>query len=126
MDRPIASLSRFIFSPLRGSYEQLEEIWRFSWAKPKPIGSRPVKQWMGVGDTEITISGGIWPELQPEGTFKIEQIAEQAGRGQPMSLLLGSRSLGLWCVEEIKKTSTLIEFDAIPGAIEFEIKMSKD
>ena len=126
MMRPIASLSRFLFSPHQGSYEQLEEIWRFTWAKPQPIGSPPVKQWMGPGDREIIISGGIWPELQPAGAFKLEQIAAQAGRGRPMSFLNGSRSLGLWCVEEIKKTSSLIELGGIPGAIEFEIRMSKD
>lgn len=127
MQHPIASLGGFVFAPAIGSYEELERTWSFIWAKPDPIGSAPVKQWMGPGDQEIRITGGIWPELQPEGTWKIEELAATAGRGRPLPFLLGSgRALGLWCVEEISKRDTLIENWGIPGAIEFDITMTKD
>ncbi|SNY91407.1 hypothetical protein SAMN04515647_1629 [Cohaesibacter sp. ES.047] len=123
--RPLAALGMFVFAPDIGSFEQLERQWQFTWAKPDPIGSAPLKQWTGPGDQTIHIRGGIWPEIQPAGTWKIEALAEQAGRGKPLSFVLGNGMvLGRWCVESISKKES--EFlSHLPAAIEFEIQMSK-
>ena len=127
MQHPIASLGQFVFAPAIGSYEQMELTWEFTWAKPDPIGSRPVKQWMGSGETTITIEGGIWPDIQPDGLWKIDDLAAVAGRGKPLPFLLGTgQALGMWCVETISKRSTLIMNWGVPGAIEFELTLSKD
>lgn len=124
--RPIASLGMFIFSPAVGSYEEFEERWKFIWAKPDPIGSAPLKQWMGKGDNVITIRGGIWPEIQPAGTMKMEAMAAVAGLGLPFSFRLGNGMVkGQWCIEELSKKSSDY-FSDIPSSIEFEIKMSID
>ncbi|EFO30921.1 phage P2 GpU superfamily [Roseibium sp. TrichSKD4] len=126
MSRPLAALGMFLFAPSIGSYEELEHTWNFKWAKPDPIGSPPVKQWMGKGDEELSIIGGVWPEIQPSGTWKIDRLAKVAGLGVPLVFLSGSGTVfGLWCVEQIHKRDTLIEEWGIPGAIEYEIYLSK-
>ncbi len=125
MIRPIATLDMFVFSPAVGSYEEFEERWKFTWAKPDPIGSSPVMQWMGPGLNTIRIRGGIWPEIQPAGSIKIEAIAARAGRGRALSLRLGNGLVqGRWCVEELTKKGSEF-FSDVPAAIEFEIVMSK-
>ncbi|WP_321447337.1 phage tail protein [uncultured Cohaesibacter sp.] len=123
--RPLAALGSFVFSPDVGSYEEFQRRWRFSWAKPDPIGSAPLKQWTGKGDQTIRISGGIWPEIQPTGAWKIEALAAVAGLGSPMSFVLGNGLvLGRWCVESISKRES--EFQSSrPSEIKFDIEMSK-
>ena len=127
MERPLAQLGRFMFSPSVGSYEELERTWQITWAKPDPIGSSPVKQFMGPGDELMTISGGIWPEIQMPGMWKIEDLAAAAKTGRTMSFVLGNgRVLGQWCVEEVSEYQTLIESGGYPGEISFSISMSRD
>lgn len=127
MERPLAALGFFVFSPSRGSYETLTREWEFAWAKPDPIGSAPVKQFMGSGETTLTIQGGIWPEIQSPATWKIERLANLAKTGRTLAFLLGSgRFLGVWCIESLREDQTLIESGGYPGEIAFEIILSKD
>lgn len=126
MSRPLAALGRFIFSPDAGSFEELERRWKFIWAKPDPIGGAPRKQWTGPGEQTLMIKGGIWPEIQPAGAWKLEAIAARAGTGQPVSLILGSgRVLGRWCVEEISKKETEFVRPGPGTAMEFSIQLSR-
>lgn len=127
MSFPVAALGEFVFAPHLGSYESLERIWTFAWAKPDPVGSPPLKQFMGKGDEELVISGGIWPEIQLPGLWKLEELAAVAGTGETLPFMLGSgRVLGLWCVEEITSTSGEIERFGFPGEIDFSITLSRD
>ncbi|KZL19711.1 MULTISPECIES: phage tail protein [unclassified Pseudovibrio] len=126
MSRPLAALGMFVFAPDVGSFEELERRWKFIWAKPDPIGGAPVKQWTGPGDQTLIIKGGIWPEIQPAGSWKMEAIAARAGSGQPMTLILSSgRVLGRWCVEEIFKKETEFVKAGSGTAMEFSINLSR-
>ncbi len=125
MERPLATLDKFVFSPSIGSYERMQRRWRFAYAKPKPIGSMAVKQFMGPEDDELTISGGIWPEIQPSAMWKIEQLAAVAATGKAMTLMLGdNRIVGRYHLEDIDKGEREIEGGGYAGAISFQLQLS--
>lgn len=125
MERPLAALGGFLFSPSQGSYEELSRRWTAVWATHEPIGTPNLRQFMGAGDRELSIYGGIWPELQTAGTWKIEDLGSVAESGRPLTFILASGIvLGRWCLEEVIKDERLIEGWGYPGEIGFELRLT--
>lgn len=127
MQRPLAALSgggTFIFAPLLGSYEELSQTWSASWARHDVIGAPAVRQFTGPDDRELSIRGGIWPEIQLPGLWRIEALASVAESGRPVTFILASgRVVGRFVIEEVTKDESLIEGLGYPGEIQFDLRL---
>ena len=118
----LCALGFFIFSPSTGTYEEMERRWNTRRAALDVIGRKPVKHWMGRGDSELILRGSIWPEIQPSGLWTLEALAAVAGTGRPLPVLMGyGRFLGLWGIAEMGVTDRLAQRGGVPGERGFEI-----
>lgn len=126
MHPPIAALGGFIFAPSFGSFEEMEQSWETPRASLDVIGSRPVKQWMGPGDTHLNLSGSIWPEIQLPGLLKIDALAGFASSGIPLPFLMATgQFLGMWGIANTIKSSGELARFGFPGEIGFEIELER-
>lgn len=121
----LLSLGQFVFGINTLSYQQLQRQTSWRWATNNRIGLRPARQFVGPGEDSITLSGWIAPELCGDRA-SLDQLRVMADNGQPYVLVDATGSVfGLWVIESISETGTLMQIDSRARRIEFSISINR-
>jgi phage protein U len=120
------ALGDFRFSISTAAYQSLERTDEWRWPAVERIGVAPARQFVGPGDTKITMSGKIYPSFQPArgGLAQMSTMRAQADLGTPLLMVDGNgRIWGDFVIESLKETQTVFFSDGTPRCIEFEITL---
>ncbi len=127
MNIPSAQLGRFVFGLDTASVDSLSRTWSFRWASQERLGLTPAKQFTGIGDQTLELSGVIFPGEIGEAHF-IEDMAKEAGNGKPLLLVTNIKGMGQvlhwWCITGCRETAN--GFDSVNQArrIGFSLSLS--
>lgn len=78
------------------------------------MGARAARQFVGVSDDTITLSGWIAPELT-RTCWSIASLPAMGDMGQPFALLAGTGEVfGQFVIENLSETGTLHKKDGTP------------
>ena len=125
MNSTLMALGQFIFSLQTLPYDELKRS--NSWRHPSNsrVGARAARQFVGVGDDTITLSGWIAPEL----TGKYSSISElriMGDLGRPYALVAGTGEVfGQYVIESLNETGTLHYPDGTPRRIAFDLQITR-
>lgn len=95
MSWPLMALGPHVFEVLPLNYQRLERMTEAMWASVPRLGARPSRQFVGLGDDPLTISGVIFPE-EFGGRAEYEAIRLTQTAALPVPLIgYGAGTLGL-------------------------------
>lgn len=124
---PTAQLGRFVFGLNTGSVESLSRNWSFRWASQDRMGTMPAKQFTGISDQTLSLSGMIFPGEIGEAYF-IEEMAKEAGKGHPMMLVTNIKDVGQvmnwWCITGCQETTSHLDAMNQARVISFSLSLS--
>jgi len=124
----LMQLGLFPFSIETAAYQQLQRVTEYRWAKSETYGKAPSKQFTGLGDDVIDLSGVIYPHWKG-GVLQLSAIRALAGTGKPQ-LMVAMPSMGLgvihglWCIERVEEVQSKIGAWGVPGKQEFRVRLS--
>lgn len=119
------TLGEFVFWALGTSYTSIDRDTKWRVPKHKRIGQRPLLQFVGPEDDDITIQGTLYPQLT-DGTASIEQLRKLADEGQTMPLVDEAGWVyGLFAIESIKEKQSAF-MGGGPQKIDFTLHLVRD
>ena len=125
MNSTLMCLGQFVFGLQSLPYDELKRA--NSWRHPSSsrVGARAARQFVGVGDDMITLSGWIAPELT--GTYaSIAALRAMGDLGRPYALVAGTGEVfGQYVIENLNETGTLHYADGTPRRIAFDLQLTR-
>jgi len=120
-------LGSFKFSISTAVYQELSRVTEYRWAKAERFGKAPARQFTGLGDDTIDLSGVIYPHWKG-GLGQLDDMRTLAGTGKAQRMVampeIGKGDdLGLWCIERIEEQQSNILSGGVPGKQSFRIKL---
>lgn len=118
-------LGLFPFGMKTTPYQQLQK--QMSWRHPSTsrVGKRPARQFVGPGDSTITPSGVLYPEITG-GKISLMALELMADTGKAWPLIEGTGLYyGLYVIEELSQTDSVFFPDGAPRKIEFSMKLTR-
>ena len=86
---------------------------RYRWASHRPIGSPPRREFVGVGDDELTVHVALGQGLG--NRLAVDALRLLAGRGAPHVLADATgRLYGWWCVVAVREAARRFHVDFQP------------
>ncbi len=86
---------------------------RYRWASHRPIGSPPRREFVGVGDDELTVNVVLGQGLGRR--LAVDALRLLASRGEPHVLAdTTGRIYGWWCVSQVREISRRLHVDFQP------------
>lgn len=121
-------LGSFQFSIETAAYQELQRVTEYRWAKVERARAAPARQFTGVGDDSIDLSGVVHPHWKG-GVGQIDAMRALAGLGKPQRMVsmpaIGTGAdLGLWCIERIEETQARILEGGVPARQQFRMRLS--
>ena len=130
---PQAQLGSFVFQLGAAEFGRIQRTDAFRWASRERLGRMPVRQWLGPKAPTLLLEGVILVE-HPSQLDAPASLRGQAGgattENEPLDLFLGGAGrrsgdyLGAWVVDEMSETRTILNRDATPARMEFQMRLS--
>ncbi|MBA4783657.1 MAG: phage tail protein [Rhizobiales bacterium] len=125
---PLLALGPHIFEIMPLNYQELERETVAQWASIPRFGQRSARQFVGLGDDQMTISGLIFPEALG-GRENYEAIRLTQGRGVAVSLVgMGAsqiaRPFGKVVILSVSDTQSVIGPDGQGRVLSFYIDVA--
>ena len=119
------SLGMFVFSLSTLAYQELQRQTNWRHASNSRVGAPPALQFVGRGDDTITLPGIILPELAGS-VLSLDALRLMANTGKAWPMVEGTgRIYGLWVIESLSETKTVIFRDGTPQRIEFTLTLKR-
>lgn len=117
------ALGPFLFSIETAAYQQLSRSIEFVWAAQERIGRRPGRQFLGVGEEAIELTGYILPAWKG-GTGQLVALRALGSLGQPLLLIDGRGNLwGKWCITSVSETGKEVTANGGVRLQEFSVSL---
>lgn len=119
------SLGMFVFSLSTLAYQELQRQTNWRHASNSRVGAPPALQFVGRGDDTITLPGIILPELAGS-VLSLDALRLMANTGKAWPMVEGTgRIYGLWVIESLSETKTVLFRDGTPRRIEFTLTLKR-
>ena len=121
----MAALGQFTFALNTLAFQEMRRS--TSWRHPSNprVGARPARQFVGLGDETITLTGLQAPEFMGDRKA-LDRLRDMADRGNAYALVNGAgESFGAWVIENIEETGTLFVREGVPRRVEFTINIAR-
>lgn len=119
------ALGLFVFGIESLPYQKFthEMAWRHPAASR--VGKRPARQFAGVDDETISLSGILLPEISG-GDVSLDLLRYMADTGEQWSLIEGTgRVYGFFVIEKLSVTKELFFADGKARRIEFTVQLAR-
>ncbi|OQX16162.1 MAG: hypothetical protein BWK73_04680 [Thiothrix lacustris] len=121
-------LGRYQFSINAARYNQLQRDTTYLWAAQNRVGGTPSRQFGGLGDDTLTISGVVFPQWRG-GVWQVEAMRSEARKGKPLILVsagwaLGRNVFGYWTLNKVTENQSWIGKYGDPAKQEFGLELT--
>lgn len=122
---PQLMLGEFMFSLNSAAYQEFRRSTQYNWKSQEVFGEHEILQYCGPGSDQIILPGVIYPEYRG-GTGQMEKVRLMAAMGTPQMLITGTGGiLGMYVVEQVEETHSVMIAFGIPRKIEFNITLRR-
>jgi phage protein U len=100
-------------------------VTQYRWPAQERFMQGQALQFVGIGEDTITLPGVIYPEFRG-GLGQLNAMRDQAGKGQPLTMLNGQGMvMGRWVIEKIEERGTVFGAAGVARKIEFTLDLRK-
>ena len=121
----MAALGQFTFALNTLAFQELRRS--TSWRHPSNprVGASPARQFVGLGDETITLTGLQAPEFMGDRKA-LDRLRAMADKGSAYALVNGAgENFGAWVIENLEETGTLFVREGVPRRVEFTINLAR-
>ena len=121
----MAALGQFTFALNTIAFQEMRRS--TSWRHPSNprVGARPARQFVGLGDETITLTGLQAPEFMGDRKA-LDRLRAMADKGSAYALVNGAgENFGAWVIESMDETGTLFVREGVPRRVEFTINLAR-
>lgn len=119
------SLGMFIFELSTVPYQELQQQLAWRHASSSRVGLRPARQFIGVDDESINLSGVLLPEVTG-GEPSLAELRQMGDDGLDYVLIDGSGVIyGQYVIESLNMTKSLFFQDGKARRIEFQLALKR-
>ncbi len=121
----MAALGQFTFALNTIAFQEMRRS--TSWRHPSNprVGARPARQFVGLGDETITLTGLQAPEFMGDRKA-LDRLRAMADQGSAYALVNGAgENFGAWVIESMDETGTLFVREGVPRRVEFTINLAR-
>ena len=123
MSETMLALGDFRFSLNTAAYSELKRNCAYRWSSVERLNTRPARQFIGMGEEIITLTGMILPHYKG-GLNQIEILKTLAGNGEPLIMIDGKGiAWGQWVILSIEETQTFFTANRLPRKITFVLNL---
>lgn len=118
-------LGLFVFGLDTAAYQELQR--QTSWKHPSHarVGTRDARQFTGVGEDSVTLSGWIAPELTGTG-LSVDILRAMGDTGKAWILVEGTgRIYGTYVIESLSEGKTIFKKNGEAQRIEFSLQLAR-
>lgn len=124
MSKIMMALGDYRFSLSTAAYDSLKRTDSWRWATQERLTRAPAKQFMGRGDTKISLDGTIYPHYRG-GLGQLARMRVEADKGTPLILVDGLGNVwGKFVIEEVQETTTHHMANGVPLKIDFNLNIT--
>lgn len=124
----MARLGDFQFGIDTAAFTDLQRSSAYRWEAKNRIGRQPAMQNVGRGADTISLSGTIYPHWRG-GLGQMAALRDMAATGEPQPLVYAFETsgqyCGLWCIESIEETRTILFENGAPRKIDFRVTLKE-
>ena len=114
----------FVFGLDTAAYQELQRQTQWRHSAQNRIGKRPVRQFLGIGEDTITLSGTLLPQFTG-GQQHLNELREMADQGAAWPLIEGSGYFyGLYVIESLNEKKTHHTRDGTAQRIAFDLNLA--
>lgn len=118
------ALGEYRFALATAPYQRMTRQIEARWSAQARIGREPAHQYLGQGVETIALEGVVYPAHRG-GLRQVEEMKEQARRGEPLMMTDGTGFVwGRWVIRSIRETRQVFFADGAPRAIEFSADLA--
>lgn len=121
----LMALGQFVFGLDTLAYEELRRSTSWRHASSSRVGARPARQFVGVGDDTIALSGWLAPELC--GSYaSVAALRAMGDSGKAFALVGGTGEVfGQYVIESLAETGSLHARDGTPMRVAFDLQLTR-
>lgn len=121
----LLALGQFVFGLDTLAYEEFKRSNTWRHPSTSRVGARAARQFVGVGDDTISLSGWVSPELC--GTYvSVAELRAMGDSGQAFAVVAGTGEVfGQYVIESLNETGTLHFPDGTPRRIAFDLQLTR-
>jgi len=119
----LMALGQFVFGMSTLAYNELQRQTRWKHANAPRVGARDARQYTGLGDETIVLSGVLAPELT--GSLDaLKELRAMGDTGAAYVLVDGAGAVyGAFLIEGLDEGQTLHHSDGTPRKVDFTINL---
>lgn len=119
------ALGLFVFGLETLPYQDFQRSTDWRHASNSRVGRRAGRQFIGVGEDAITLTGVLYPEITG-GKLNLAMIRYMAETGKAWPLMQGTGDyFGLYIIESVEESGSLFFPDGTARKIEFTLKLTR-
>lgn len=125
MAETMMGLGDYRFSVDTAAYQEFQRTTDYRWPKQERIGQAPARQFIGLGDDTITLTGVVYPTHRG-GLGQLNSMRALAGQGVPQILVSGTGEvLGKFVIEGVDESGTIFFANGAPRRQSFTLKLGR-
>jgi len=115
----------FVFGLSTAAYDELQRQTKWRHASQSRIGRRPSRQFLGVGEETITLTGKLMPQFTG-GPSNIDDLREMGDDGYAWPLIEGTGyNYGVFVIESLDDTRRTFFKDGAAQEIDFTLQLGR-
>lgn len=121
-----AILGDFVFEVTASTFKDITRSAKHRWAKVERAGRKPAMQSVGIDLEELEFDGSYHAKYVG-GMNKLRDLRQLIQSREPVVFTCSwdtvNENLGRWCVESVEERRTIAYQEAIPGRVEFTVRL---
>lgn len=124
MSKVMMALGNYRFSLSTAAYDTLKRTDAWRWTSQDRLTRAPAKQFLGRGETKITLDGTIYPHYRG-GLGQLKAMRAEADKGEPLILTDGLGNIwGKFIIEEITESTSGHTAEGVGMKIDFSLSIT--
>ncbi|MCL1962473.1 MAG: phage tail protein [Desulfovibrionaceae bacterium] len=127
MSTTMMALGQFMFGLDTLAFEQLQRATDYRHPTNSRVGAMPARQFAGLGDDKITLTGLQVPEFKGDRKA-LDTLRKMAADGAAYALVAGAGTdnvLGAWVIESVQQTGSIFIAEGVPRRVEFSLQLDR-
>lgn len=121
----LMALDQFVFELNTAAYQELQRRTSWKHRAASRIGARDARQFLGLGEETITLSGVMAPELIGD-LGSLDDLRTMADSGAAYAMVDGAGYVyGAFVIEDMNESQSLHYEDGTPRRIEWSISLAR-
>ena len=119
------ALGQFVFGLDTLAYQELQRSTEWRHPSNSRVGNRPARQYLGVGEDTITLTGLQVPEFRG-ARRSLDDVRAMADAGKAYALVGGTGVVfGAWVIQRVQESGSVFSAEGVARRVDFTLELAR-